>query len=115
MARVGLQRIGLNPDLLRHGVAREVYALPLIGNVQDHLCGRAAAEPAPRPSVAEIGAAARARWIVPRAARRPEFVRLRKDQIGNLGAFISDRGGPVQQVPARGGAPPPCPLRTDGC
>ena len=53
VARVGLQRIGLNPDILRHGVAREVYALPLIGNLRDHLCGRAAAEPLPRPSVAE--------------------------------------------------------------
>jgi len=98
VARVGLQRIGLNPDILRHGVAREVYALPLIGNLQDHLCGRAAAEPIPRPSVAEIGAAARARWIVPRSIRRPEFTRLRKDQFGDLGAFISNQGMLGQEV-----------------
>jgi hypothetical protein len=84
VVRVGLKRLGLDPEILNHGIAREVYAMPLVGNPQEYFCGRDAAAHLVLPSVPDIAAAARQRWIVPRAERRPEFAAFRKDHLGCL-------------------------------
>jgi hypothetical protein len=81
-----LGQVGLDPDLMRHGIPREVFVCPLASNAREFLTGRAK-----RPkfndlkTVAEISQLALERWILPRAERRPEF---RHWQRTNLEAFL---------------------------
>lgn len=77
-----LRLLGLNTDWLHHGIAREVFVCELAKNARSFLAGRSKH---PRydglPTVAEAAAAARSRWLVSRAARRPEFVAWRRDSL----------------------------------
>jgi hypothetical protein len=76
-----LRLIGLNPGWLRHGIAREVFVCELAKNARSFLAGRSMY---PRygglPTVAEVAAAARLRWLEPRAARRPEFAAWHREE-----------------------------------
>jgi len=87
--RVGLELLGLEQDVLRHGIAREVYAMPIADNAKEYLQGKATAPIINRPSVAAIGTAAVCRWIVPRAERQPEFELFAQD---DLLALLGDAG-----------------------
>ncbi len=69
-----LGRIGMDPNLLRHGISREVYAMPLADNWQDFLRGKSKDCVMRRPSAREISRDAMARWLIPRADRRPDYV-----------------------------------------
>jgi hypothetical protein len=74
VVRLALESLGMNPDILRHNLRREVFLCTLAKNAAKLLTGRAV-----RPNVrdvvtvAEVSAAARQRWLVARAQRRPEF------------------------------------------
>jgi hypothetical protein len=35
-----LERIGFNSNLLRHGVRREIFLIPLIDNLENYLTGK---------------------------------------------------------------------------
>jgi len=70
---VGLKDLGLDATLLRHGIGREVYAMQRSPNVRAFLRGEAELARVNLPSTDEITAAALARWMVPRAIRRPEY------------------------------------------
>lgn len=80
VARVGLQRLGLDPDLVRHGIKREVYAMPLTEDFRDVLKGNTWHIAGKRPSVKDLSFAALERWVLPRASSRPEFKELRKSE-----------------------------------
>jgi hypothetical protein len=73
VVRVALQRMGLDQDLLRHGIAREVYAAPLASNWRECLCGQSTTYQIKRPSADEIGRRAVERWLRPRANRFPDY------------------------------------------
>ena len=77
-----LRLLGLNTDWLHHGIRREVFVCELATNACSFLKGRSKR---PRynglPKVAEVAVAARARWLEPRAARRPEFRAWHRDQL----------------------------------
>lgn len=75
VVRVALDRLGLDQDLLRHGIAREVYAAPLATNWRACLRGESPTCHIDRPSADEIGRRAVARWLVPRAQRNPDYQR----------------------------------------
>ena len=79
VARVGLQRLNLDPDLIRHGIRREVYAMSLTENFRNVLKGNTQQTAVKRPSVEELSSAALERWVLPRVVSRPEFRKLRKD------------------------------------
>jgi hypothetical protein len=81
LSRVGLSMLGLDPDLLRHGISREVYVMLLATNTVDFLCDRSDEALLDRPSVAEIADAAKLRWILPRAARCPDFRFFQRVQL----------------------------------
>lgn len=81
VARVSLQKVGLNPALLRHGIRRDVYAMPLASNFREFLCGTALQPEFHRPCVARIASAALERWVLPRAARCPDFAGFRWEQL----------------------------------
>lgn len=75
-----LAYLGMNPELVRHNMKREIFICFLARNGQKVLQGK---NTRPRfedlKTVAEIGAAARLRWMVPRAQRRPEFIQWRRE------------------------------------
>ena len=82
VVRTGLQAIGLNPDkVLRHGIKREVFVMPIARNAQDFLAGRDTELDFDHRSVEEIAALARDRWIIPRAERKPDYRQFRREQL----------------------------------
>lgn len=69
-----LAYLKLNPELIRHNMKREIFICPVAANAYKVLRGENIRPRFPDLlSVAEIGAAARDRWMVPRAMRQPEF------------------------------------------
>ena len=80
--RKAMTSLGLNPEILHHGIGREVFACELASNAIDFLGGRVK-----RPNyrglltVQEVAEHAKARWLIPRAVRQPNFLAWRKEQI----------------------------------
>lgn len=81
VVRAGLIELGLDPERMRHGVAREVIAIPRASNAVRFLAGHEAAANMRTPTVQELGVAARERWIVPRAERRPEYQSIQAEDL----------------------------------
>jgi hypothetical protein len=73
--------LGLDPELLRHGVAREIYVMPLAFDCRDFLCGVVEDVHVDLPKAHEIASAALERWVLPRAARRPEYKEFDRSMI----------------------------------
>lgn len=71
--RAALKQIGLDENMLRHGISREIYGMPLCNDWRGFLRGEQAECVIARPSTKQISDACLARWIVPRAQRRPEY------------------------------------------
>ncbi|MDB5059837.1 MAG: hypothetical protein JWO59_3309 [Chloroflexi bacterium] len=82
--RVALRRLGLDQNLLRHGIAREVFAAPLADGWREYLCGQSSSVALHRPSVATIGAQAVERWVIGRANRFPDYREWTRDQTWRL-------------------------------
>lgn len=83
--RLAMGLVGLRPELLRHGVKREVFIAELASNACAILKGTRK-----RPkyddllSVAEIAQLAKERWIIPRAERCPDYRAYTVDHIEAL-------------------------------
>ena len=76
--RKALSLAGLDPNLLRHGINREVFLSHIASNAKGILRGTAKHPKYDKlPRVSEIAQLARERWIIPRALRKPEFRRWR--------------------------------------
>jgi hypothetical protein len=76
--RKALSLAGLDPNLLRHGINREVFVCYLASNAKGVLKGSAKRPKYQKlPKVSQIGKLARERWVIPRATRRPEFQKWR--------------------------------------
>ncbi len=72
--RAAFDALEFKADLLKHGIGREVFVCELAQNAVKILRGEAVrANWRSLDTVAEIGAMARERWLVPRAERRPEY------------------------------------------
>ena len=82
VARAGLQAVGLEPNkVLRHGIRREVYVMPIARNARAFLAGKDAELEFDHRRVGELAALARDRWMVPRANRRPAYRQFRREQL----------------------------------
>lgn len=82
VARVALEEIGFDGDhLLRHGIEREVYALPLARNWREILLGRQVRVRRCTLPASEIIEYCLQRWIVPRAQRDRRFARFARSRI----------------------------------
>jgi hypothetical protein len=79
--RVGLERLGLDQELTRHGIVREVYAMPLASNFREFLCGEDSEPYLDRPTVSQIASAALKRWIIPRSVQRSEYKEFRRELL----------------------------------
>jgi hypothetical protein len=73
LLRIGLAMVGLDPELLRHGITREVYVMPLAARCEDFHCARTDKILLDRPTVDEIATAALQRWVIPHAQRYPDY------------------------------------------
>ena len=71
--REALKALGLDQDLLRHGIRREVFALARADNWRAYLRRETDRPRTRRVSAADIAEAAKNRWVVARSERRPEF------------------------------------------
>jgi len=79
--RQTLREIGIDPDILRHGISREVYVVPLAYNAKDFLRGRTQhLRPISAPST-KIVAYCKNRWIIPRALRDERFRDFRPEGL----------------------------------
>lgn len=82
VARIGLQSLGLDPDdVLKHGIKREVYAMPIASNARAYLAGTDEEPVFDYKTVDEIAELARERWIVPRGNRRPSYREFRREHL----------------------------------
>jgi hypothetical protein len=80
--RAAFDALGFGPDLLRHGIKREVFVCKLASNAERVLMGEVGrAYCRDLKSVAEVGELARLRWIVGRAERNPEYKSWTTDQF----------------------------------
>lgn len=80
--RTGLEALGLNPDkVLRHGIKREVFAMPIARNAREYLDGSDTVPDIEQRPAAELAKLARERWVVPRADRRPSYRDFRRDSL----------------------------------
>lgn len=82
VARQGIESLGMDADkILRHGIKREVYALPIAINCRDFLLGRQKTPSFEYSTVDEIAELARRRWLIPRSSRRPQYKQYRKAEL----------------------------------
>lgn len=82
VARTALEHIGLDGNgILKHGIGREVYAVPLAHNWKQILLGEQKNVRACTPSAAEISEYCLRRWIVPRAERDKRYKRFARRRI----------------------------------
>jgi len=83
--RAAFDALGFKADLLRHGIGREVFMCEVARNARKLLRGEAVkANYRELKTVAEIGALARDRWLVPRAERRQEYKEWKREQFRDL-------------------------------
>ena len=82
VARKGLETLGMNADaVLKHGIKREVYALPIAKNCREFLSGQQGEPEIDCLTVDEIAELARDRWILPRSIRMPQYQHFRRRQL----------------------------------
>jgi hypothetical protein len=82
LIRKALVLLGLDPDMARHGLTREVFFCSLATNALQFLRGdHKRVRYDQLPTVQEMGQAAMSRWVVPRAERMPEFRMWRSEQF----------------------------------
>lgn len=80
--RRSLDLLGMNPNLIRHGFPREVFFCPVASNAIPFLRGdNKRARYADLPTVASASNAALERWVIPRAARMPDYSEWRSEQF----------------------------------
>lgn len=80
--RKALALLGLNPDMARHGLTREVFFCSFASNALQFLRGdHKRVRYDQLPTVEEMGQAAMARWVVPRAERMPDFRSWRSERF----------------------------------
>jgi len=79
------QLIGLDPDLLRHGAQRQVFACQLASNALRVLRGDSSvARYGSLLSAQEVGRLAIERWMLPRSRRRPEYLAWKAEWVQQL-------------------------------
>jgi len=79
--RVGLNELGLDKNILKHGIMREVYGMPLCKNFREFLRGEDEQPDLIRPPASEIAHHAKIRWIIPRAGRKKDYQNFSRNEI----------------------------------
>ena len=79
--RQAARELGLDKDLIVHGVRRQVYLVPLAENTRSFLLGRSASPRYLTLSAREITEFWRERWGVPRSKRCPDWRQWQPDTL----------------------------------
>lgn len=83
--RIALKALGLNEDMLRHGIQREVFLCRLADNALKILKnGKGRPNLSSLLSAEDVAKLAVERWLLPRSERMPEFRVWNRDQIAQL-------------------------------
>lgn len=83
--RAALASLGFKDDIMRHGIQREVFMCTLAVNATKILAtGKGRANLKTLLSAKEVADLALERWIIPRAARRPEYLGWQTDDLVRL-------------------------------
>lgn len=83
--RAALKALGMQGDMLKHGIQREVFIGMFADNSLELLNGTTASPPALQiKTAAEVASHALERWIIPRASRCPEFRNWHCDNLEGL-------------------------------
>jgi hypothetical protein len=100
LIRKALGLLGLDPDMAKHGLPREVFFCSLANNAFPFLRGdHKMARYGKLPTVEEASNAALARWVLPRSVRRPEFrLWTQEALLSNFDVPISVPSAPRQSV-----------------
>jgi hypothetical protein len=81
---VALHELDLDPLLLRHGIERQVFALPLASNFREFLTGREATANVRALSAETISREAVRRWVEPRALRFPDYLKFDSRELERM-------------------------------
>lgn len=82
LIRKALDLLGLDPYMAKHGLTREVFFCSLASNALQFLRGdQKHAKYDTLPTAAEMGEAAKVRWVIPRAERNLDFLAWRNEQF----------------------------------
>jgi len=96
LIRRALDLLGMNPDLIRHGFAREVFFCSIATNAIAFLRGdHKRVHYTDLPNVKSASNLALERWVIPRAERVPEYVAWRSEQF--LQDIMEQVNGPTLQ------------------
>jgi len=83
--RATLGLLGMNAELLRHGISREVFMCKLASNAEELLRGDVTRSYCRNLlSVKQVASLALERWIIPRSKSRPEFSEWKAENIASL-------------------------------
>jgi hypothetical protein len=83
--RAALSALGLKPDILHHGVQREVFLCTLASNAERMLrTGKGRSNLSTLLTVKEVGQLAVERWMLPRSERRPEYRQWTRRDLASL-------------------------------
>ncbi len=89
-SREALENLGLSGDLLRHGIRREIYVVPLAPECSPFLRGETNALAHYSLPFEQASAYWEQRWLLPRADRKPEYREFRRTSVSRL---VRDLGG----------------------
>ncbi len=82
--RIGLKELGLSGDLLKHGINREIYGIPLAHNFRDFLLGHENKLQTFNLPTKDLYEFFKNRWLYGRAERKPEFLDFSKESVKSL-------------------------------
>lgn len=79
-ARTCLSLLGLSPNLLRHGIKRDFYAIPLAENFREYLLSQSNELNFIDFKFADFVQYFKTRWFFPRIERFPDFTKIKADE-----------------------------------
>jgi hypothetical protein len=91
--RVALKRLDLDPELIHHGIRREVFLAPLARKWKEYLCGEVERPSWYRLNLDEMADFFRTRWALPRSERDPSFRDVRRDDMALSKPRLRDSRG----------------------
>ena len=86
-------------DGLNHGIRREAWCIPLAGNAMDYLAGKAEAPDYYPETFAQLADWWRERWLLPRAARRTDWLDSTKAAVLDSITLTDRRQTAVSECP----------------
>lgn len=95
ISRMTLERLGLPSNLLRHGVSREIYGIPLASNFKEFLIGKEGKLNQTNLPISDLVEYFKVRWMNGRASRRPEYRSFERNRIPSMIRAFEDRSSQI--------------------